>query len=181
MPSARFSPIVRGSRCSPRRESNARLGQREHRRVRRHDDVAGERDLEAASHRDAVDGGDHGLVEIEAARQAAEAAGRRRHLAPSRLVFQIVAGAECPVACPGHDGDPLARIGGEVVEHSGQFEICRRMNGVHHFRPIDGDDGERPFPLDLAELKIGHFGLPDGFWRPDWRFAGPARKAWVTI
>jgi hypothetical protein len=54
----------------------------------------------------------------------------------------------------------LRGIGGKFVEHARQFEIRRRMHGVHHLGPVDGDEGERPFPLDLAELEIGHFSAP---------------------
>ena len=58
-----------------RREPDAGLGQREDRVRRRDDQVAGQRDLEAAAHRDAVDRRDHGLRHVVARRQPREARG----------------------------------------------------------------------------------------------------------
>ncbi len=56
-----------------RGQAHARLGQCEHSRFRRHDDVAGQRDLEAAAHGDAVHRRDQRLVEIETGGEPREA------------------------------------------------------------------------------------------------------------
>ena len=55
-----------------RRQADARLGQREGRVLGGNDEVAGQRDLEAAAHGDAVDGGDDRLVAVEARGQPGE-------------------------------------------------------------------------------------------------------------
>ena len=54
-------------------EPDARLGQREGRLVRGDDQVASERDLESAAHRNAVHRGDHRLGEVVAVGETAEA------------------------------------------------------------------------------------------------------------
>ena len=72
-----------------------RLGQRELRILGRDDQVAGQCDLEATAHRDAVDGGDNRLVAIEPRGEPAETASVGAALAARSLPFQVVAGAEC--------------------------------------------------------------------------------------
>src|ERR1700731_4522696 len=54
---------------------------------------------------------------------------------PPPLPFQVVAGAERLVAGTGDDRDPLLGIGGEVVEHLVQFEMCIGMQRVVHLWP----------------------------------------------
>jgi hypothetical protein len=60
-----------------RSKADARLRQRELRPVGRNDEIAGQRNLEAATHGDTIHGGDDGLVEVVTEGQAAEAFGRR--------------------------------------------------------------------------------------------------------
>src|SRR3546814_9093525 len=68
------------------------------------------RDFETTAHGRAVDRGDHGLVEIEAAGEAGEPGqGRRKTLAAGHRrgrEFQVVAGAERTLAGAGDDGHP---------------------------------------------------------------------------
>src|ERR1700704_5415734 len=68
-----------------RRESYPRLRQGEHRILGSNDEVASQRNLEAATHRDAVDGGDDRLVAVEARGQPGKSAGVPATLAASRL------------------------------------------------------------------------------------------------
>ena len=99
---ARFKPDLARQpvqAAGQRRKADAWLGQREDGVFRRNDEVAGQRDLESTAHRHAVDGGDDRLVAVEAHRQPAKAARIPAALAARRLPFQVVAGAERPIAC----------------------------------------------------------------------------------
>ena len=75
--------------------------------------------------------------------------GRLPRAAACRLVFQVVASGERLVARPGDDGDPLLRIVAEGREHLVELPMRRRVQGVVDLRPVDRDDGERAFALDL--------------------------------
>ena len=66
--------------AGPCDQADARLWQSENRILWRDDDVAGERDLEPATHRDAVDRGDRRLVEVEAMRKAGKPVAETRPL-----------------------------------------------------------------------------------------------------
>ncbi len=142
-----------------RGEADARLRQREGRILGSDDEVAGERDLEAAAHGDAVDGGDDRLVAVEAHGQAGKAALVPAALAARRLPFQVVAGAERLVAGAGDDRHPLLRIGAEIVEHLVQFEMRIDMQRVVHFRARQRHDGDRTLARDLGEFQV-HVVLP---------------------
>ncbi len=111
-------------------EADARLRQGEGRVLRGDDQVAGQRDLEAAAHGHAVDGGDDRLVAVEARGEAGKAALVPAALAARRLPFQVVAGAERLVAGAGDDRDPLLGVGGEIVEHLVEFEMRVDMQRV---------------------------------------------------
>jgi alkylhydroperoxidase/carboxymuconolactone decarboxylase family protein YurZ len=122
----------------------------------RNDDIAGKCNLETASHRESIDGGDDGLVQVIACREAREACCRHGDRISCRLVFQVIAGAEGLVACARDDGHPLVRVLREFVERLFQFHIGWRMQRVHHLGTVDGDDGEFTFALDLAEFRARH-------------------------
>src|SRR5260221_11797512 len=122
-----------------RGKADTRLGQGEDGILGGDDEVAGERDLEAAAHGDALHRGDHRLHQIEPAGEAGEARGRMPGLVSGGLVFQVVAGGEGLVAGAGDDGDPEIRIGGEAVPHLVELEMRRPVQRVHHLRPVDGD------------------------------------------
>ena len=131
-----------------RGEADARFGQRKRRILRSNDEVAGQRDLKAAAHRDAVHGGDDRFVAIEARGQSGESAGVPAALAAGGLPFQVVARAERLVAGAGNDRDPLFRIGGEIVEHLVQFEMRVGMQRVVNFGARQRHDGDRAFARD---------------------------------
>ena len=82
------------------------------------DDVAGERELEAAAAGDAVDGGDHRLVEVRQLLQAAEAADAV--VAVDRVAagggLEVPAGAEELLAGGGDDGDAQVGVVAEGLE-----------------------------------------------------------------
>ena len=142
-----------------RREADARLGQREPGLVGGDDEVAGERDLEAAAHGDAVDGGDHGLVEVVAVGEAAEALGRgmrppARLGAQLRVILEVVAGRERLVAGAGDDRDPQLGIGGELVEDVRQLLVRHRVQRVVDLGAVDGDDQQVAVDLGLAVLAV---------------------------
>jgi hypothetical protein len=101
-----------------RRQSHARLGQREQRVLGRDHDVAGEHDLETAAHRQPVDRGDHRLRVVEARREATETGGRPFEATAGRLELEVVAGAEGLVAPAGHDRDPQLGVCDEIVERT---------------------------------------------------------------
>ena len=177
-------PISRGRRCSPPASAakpDARFGQREHGGVGRDDQIAGQRDFETAAHRDAVHRRDHRLVEVEAAGETAKAAaGMVDPRSAGRGDLQIVAGAEGALARARHDRDPLFRVGGEIVEDLGKFDMRRRVQRVHDFGPVERDDRQPPFALDLAELVVRH-GVSPCFSRQVSRLRARLGKAWVTI
>jgi hypothetical protein len=142
-----------------RREPDARLGQREDRLVRGDDQIAGERDLESATHRHAIHGGDERLRKTEARRESGEAAlGHAAHVAAGGLVLQIVPGRERAIARAGDDADPGVGVGLELVPDRRELTVRRRVERVHDLGPVDRHDPQAALPLDLAELR--HASLP---------------------
>jgi hypothetical protein len=133
---------------------DAGLGQREGGIFRRDDEVAGQRDLEAAAHRDAVDGGDDRLVAVEPRGEAGKAALVPAALASGSLPFQVVAGAERLVAGAGDDRDPLFGVGGKIVEHLVELEMRVDMQRIVHFGPRQRDDRDRTLARHLGEFQI---------------------------
>ena len=145
-------------------QADARLGQGELGLVGGDDDVAGQRDLEAAAHGDAVHRGDHRLVEVEAVGEAAEALGRvDRALAGLGLdlgvVLEVVAGAEGLVAGAGDDGDPEVRVGLELVERLDHLLVRHGMAGVVDLGAVDRDNHQMAVGLDFAVLAHGDYSL----------------------
>ena len=139
-----------------RREAHPRFGKREDGVVRRDDQVAGERDLEAPAHRETVDRGDYRLGQVEALRQPGETACRAFARAAGRLVFQVVAGGERLVAGAGDDRRPLFGVGGEIVEYRVELEMRRRVQRVVDFGPVDGHHRQPPLARHLQEFVFGH-------------------------
>ena len=135
-------------------ETHTRLGQTEPRRLRRDDDVARERDLEPAAERDAVDGRDERLPEIVARDETAEAAFRHPGHTVLRRPLEVVAGGERAVAGTGEDRDPHVGVLGDVVPDARQLLVGRRVQRVHHFRPVDGDDSDVIALLVADELEL---------------------------
>jgi hypothetical protein len=142
-----------------RGKADARFGQGEGGVFRSDNQVAGQRDFKTAAHGDAIDGGDDRLVAIETVREAGKAAGVPAALAALRLPLQIVTCRECPVACAGHDRDPLIGVLVEFVENAMHFKVHRRMHGIHHLGAIERDDGKRTLAVHLGEF-IGHERFP---------------------
>src|SRR5258706_1805672 len=137
-----------------RGEADARLGQREYRILRGDDEVAGQRDLKTAAHRDTVDGGDDRLVAVEARVQSGKPAGIPAALSPRRLPFQVVAGTKRLVAGAGDDRDPLLGIGGKIVEHLVQLEMRVGMQRVVNLGPRQRHDRDRGLARDLAKFQV---------------------------
>ena len=165
---ARFSPICRGSRCTPpasaarptRGSGSAKVAFSDG-----DDEVAGQRDLETAAHRDAVDGGDDRLVAVEARGEAGEAALVPAALSARGLPLQIVAGAECLVAGAGDDRHPLLGIGGEIVEHLVELEMRVDVQRVVHLGARQRDDRDRALARYLDEFQIHVRSRCDFLWR----------------
>ena len=112
----------------------------------RHDDVAAEHHLEPAADRMAVDARDHRHVERLAQRDAAEAArpSQRPVFEPARAAaaLHVGAGREGALARAGqHDAAHVA-IALDLAPDLLQFALGRRIDGVEHLRPVDGDAGD---------------------------------------
>jgi hypothetical protein len=145
---------MRGRRCTPPAPAiRPTLGQREHRILGGDDDVAGQRDLEPAPHRDAVHRGDQRLVEVEAMRKAGKAGARPRATLARRLHLQIVAGREGALTRTSHDADPQIVACRELVPDLFQFVMRLAVQRVHHLRPVQRDDAQ-PALVDHGAVAI---------------------------
>src|SRR6185312_17093991 len=102
--------------------------------------------------------------EVEARGQAGNPRGRRTHATAPRLMLQVVAGGEGALAGAGDDGHPLVLVGGEVVEDLVELEVRRRMQRVHHLRPVQRDGGDGAVLLDGDEF-VGHGAWVLRVWR----------------
>ena len=100
--------------AAERREPDTWLGQRELRVVGRDREIACSDNLDAAAEREAVHGGDHGLRQIEAVRDAAEAGRRMIVLVADLALLQVAADAERPFARAGDHRDAQCRVCREV-------------------------------------------------------------------
>jgi len=67
-----------------------------------------------------------------------------------RTKLQVVSCAKGTLSS--HDCHPLLRIARKHVENLSELVVSRRMQGVENIRPIQCDQGQRTFPLDLDEL-----------------------------
>ena len=135
-------------------EADARLGKAQARRLPGHDDVAGKRDLEATAEGDAVHRGDQRLPQVVARDEPAEPAFRHARHAVLRRPLEVVAGGEGAIAGAGENRDPDVGVVGDVVPHTRQLLVGRRVQRVHDFRPVDGDDRDVVALLVADELEL---------------------------
>jgi hypothetical protein len=139
-------------------EPDARLGQPEGRMLGGHDDVARERDLEAAAEREAVDGRDDGLPEVEAGRDAAEAALRQPRHPVARRPLEVVAGREGPVACPRENRHTQLVVGRERIPGAGELLVGIGVQRVEDLGAVDRDR-DHVLPLLVADELERHAAL----------------------
>ncbi len=119
------------------------------------DQVASERQLETAAHGDAVDRGDHRLVEIEQLGEAAKSAGavvRALVLAELGRGVQVPAGREETLPAPRNDSDAQIVIVPEGQEGLAQGAAGDRVDGVC-LGPVEGDLGHVAPPLDSYRVR----------------------------
>ncbi len=180
MPIAIFNGIPTRQAMYPaahRDQPHPRFGQTKTGMFGGDDYVAGHRDFEPAAQRETVDRGDQGLVDIEARDKAAKAAACR----PAPLqrmrgsVLEVITGGERLVPRPRHHADPDIVIEGKVIEHISHLLGRRRMNRVHHLRPVEGDIGQMAALLILQKLQI-HWVLEPP-WRPAYSSSSSSKKA----
>ncbi len=152
---ARLRPMGRGSRCRP--PASAARPTRGSGRAKvafsgSDDEVAGQRNLEAAAHGDAVHRRDERLVTVEARGQAGEARGVPAALAAGGLVhLRSLPAQNASVAGAGDDRHPLLGIAGEVVEHLVQLVMRIGVQCVVNLRTRQRHDGDRSLAGSLAE------------------------------
>ena len=163
-----------------RSQAHLRLRQREDRLVGSDDQIAGQRDLEPATHGNAVDRSDDRLGQIEPGGEARETSGHRYALAALRLIAKVVAGAEAPTAA-GDDGNPHVVVGGEVVEYLTKLGIGGRVQRVQAIRSVQGDGHHVVLLVDQTVLRHGglsflfpQFDFPDAAPGPAVRTPGGA-------
>ena len=142
--------------ASARNQSHPRFRQREDRILRGDDDVAGQRDLETASHRDAVDGRDERLVQIEPMRDSRETRADETGPLACCLRLEIVSGGECAVARPGDDREPKIVRCSEFVPDRFEFIVRVAVERVHDVGTVQGHDTDAAFVSDVAVLVAGH-------------------------
>ena len=105
-----------------------------------HDQVAGQCDLAAAAHGEAVDRGDDGLGDVRPAGD-----GRRTRSSaptwacPTPSQTRLIAGREGLLPRPGEDGDPQVVVGEVGVEDVIEFVVGHRVQAVPRLGPVDGD------------------------------------------
>ena len=137
------------------------LGQGEGRLVGGDDDVAGERDLEAAAHGDAVDRGDHRLVEVVAVGRARRSpwrgwTGRLPVLAcNSAWYFRSLPAQNALSPAPVMMATQSSGLAWNSSKACDQLLVRHGMAGVVDLRPVDGDDHQTAVDLDLAVLAHG--------------------------
>ena len=164
-------------------QADARLRQPEAGMVGGDDDVARERQLEAAADGDAVDRGDHRLRAVEVARDAPE---RRPRVAldvtavgrPRGRDLEVVAGAERPLARPGEDRDPHVGVVAEVLPDLGELEVGLEVQRVHHLGAVQRDVRDPPALL-VGREPVAHPSTSSAAWRSV--SGGPAISSEVTL
>ena len=82
-------------------------------------------------------------------------AGVYRELTGERRL-EIAPGTECPVARAGEDADQCVVVSAEAVSRIDELSMCLRPNGVHTFRPSDGDDRDGTALLIDEMLVVAH-------------------------
>ena len=141
-------------------QPHPRFRQREDRVLRGDDDVAGQRDLETAAHRNAVDGRNERFVQIEPVRDSRETRADETGPLACRLRLEIVSGGECAVARPGNDREPKIVRRSEFVPDRFEFIVRVAVERVHDVGTVQGDDTDAAFVGDVAVLVIGHLPMP---------------------
>jgi hypothetical protein len=129
------------------------LGQAEARVFGGDDQVAAERQLEAAAHGPALDGRDQRLRQRGLGQPAEPAARDLRGLTGQRGL-EVHAGAERAVGA-GEDAGPQFGVGLQGVQCFRQSGRDRRVHGVAGLRPVDRDQQGPADPLGA------HFGAHD--------------------
>src|SRR5205823_9921235 len=86
--------------------------------------------------------------------EAAEAAPRHARHAVLRRPFEVVPRREGAIAGTGENRDPDVGVVGDVVPHTRQLLVGRRVERVHDFRPVDGDDRDVVALLVADELEL---------------------------
>ena len=107
--------------------------------------VAGQGDVEAGAGGDAVDHGDHRLLQVQdglhvGPRLADEVAAGRRSVQAGEVI-QVAAGAK-GFAAAGQDHDPDRGVLANVRQHRRQLGGQGLVQGVHGRRPVQGDGGD---------------------------------------
>ena len=143
-------------------QADPRLGQGEDGAFGGDNDVAGQGDFEPAAHGHAVDRRDQGLVQVEPRGQAGKARRRAAHFPARRLMLQVIAGGKGPLSSAGDDAHPLLGIRRKGVQSLMHLEVGRRVQGVHHVRPVERDDGDVTLTVD-ADVFVGHGPAPWSF------------------
>ena len=105
----------------------------------RHDQIAGQRDLQPAPQRKPIDRRNHRLVQIEATRQARKAARRIFVAALLRAHLQVGARAKAALARAANDSYPQVTVCRKGVEYPSQLKVGRGMQGVENLRPVEDD------------------------------------------
>ena len=138
-------------------------------------DVAGLGELKPARDRVAVDRRDDRLVDLEAARDAAEAGavgkaraelGRRAAGVVHRVGLEVGAGAEGLVARAGDDRDPRLVVRREFAPALDQPVIGREVEGIHLLGAVDGDQAHVAVRLVADVVRHGLFGSRAATRRP---------------
>ena len=146
-------PARQADRAAVGKEADEGLRQAQLRGLGDDHQVAGQRQLEAAAEGEAVDRGDHRLVEVEEARQAGEAAGAEVVVGAFALGrgLQVPAGREEALAGAGDDGDPERGVVAELAKGLAHEAAGGGIDGVR-LGPVEGDLQDRPVALDLENL-----------------------------
>src|SRR5690606_34973582 len=113
------------------RKTDLWLRQRENGVLGRNDEIASERNFTTTTHRHAIHGSNHRLVEVVARGETGKARLRHFDLVAFRLPAQVVTCAESAVALARDDGNPEVIILREIIEHLLEFEIGGRVQRIH--------------------------------------------------
>ena len=136
--------------AAQRHGADQRLGQAEARALRRDDHITGQRNLEPAAQRQAVDRRHDRLGAIEPLDQPGIAVGGIGPVIPFARRLEVGSGAKAPARAGDH-ADELVRIVGKCVERGFQLVMHVRVDGIEPFRAIERDGGYslRPFDDDM--------------------------------
>src|SRR4051794_35463661 len=169
------------------------LGQREADMLGRQDQVAGERQLEAAADRHAVQRRDHRLVEVGELLQPAEPADAVVAVGALRALgggLEVPAGAEELLAAAGDDRDPKGRVVAEGGEGAAELAAGGDVDGVglgpveHDLQDAVGGGGPDCIAHALAPMRIRTSAatapLPTGRTIRGLMSSSTSRSPWAT-